>query len=388
LFNESMIPYLIEAGYEFALLPGKALIGEDGNPVDPYRVYQLKDDFIIVPIDEGFSQAQEHFIETPWFADEVINGTGIAMESASPYLVTTSSDGENGEWFRRIDEENGFFGHFFSPYMEFCETGEYPIRPVNLAQYLQHSRPLPVKLVEQDNTTLLEHPALKQLKKVSDLYWAKVKKGDDVDSEVRERLLQVEGSCYVLDQGLDHKKLSTLLDDIHDLLEPPKPGKTVKATGDTAADKSEVTPPAEKTSTVKHRVSQPETARNKEQANKPASTAGDDEQIDEQASAVEPAGCIKKATKKSAQGKKKVAGSGTKTAKKKTPTNHKSEEQSESPLPTAATNTRNDTASSPSSTVPKESSTVISNKDQANDKPVKSRKKEDKSQIPAARNKG
>ncbi|MGD8910550.1 MAG: polysaccharide deacetylase family protein [Chromatiales bacterium] len=252
LFNEALIPHLVAAGYQFAMLPKMALVNEDDSPVDPYRVYRLKDNFIAIPIDDGFSHAQEHFVEAPWFADEVINGIRISPESTSPYVVTTCSDGENGEWFRRVDEENGYFGHFFVPYMEFCETGEYPIRLANAIKYLHQAVPEPARLAKQDEA-LRDQPVLRQLNKVSKLYWDKLKHGVDIDPAVRELILRAEGSCYVLDQDADYKKLATSLRGILDLLESPVIDRIVKANNDSAvaipqaqADKSSSNKPSKK----------------------------------------------------------------------------------------------------------------------------------------------
>lgn len=240
LFAQAMIPHLVAAGYRYVLLPRTAMLGEDGNPVGPYQACQLDENLVGIPIDEGFSHAQEHFIEAPWFADEVANGIRVAPESASPYLVTTCSDGENGEWFRRSDEENGFFGHFFAPYMEFCETGEYPIRPVNVIAYLQQAQPLPAKPKELD-LQALRHPALERLARVSGQYWEQVKAGKQLDPATRELILQAEGSGLVLDQDPEYKKLLGLLDRIEALLIAPKT-PTSPAAGRPPAGK----PPADK----------------------------------------------------------------------------------------------------------------------------------------------
>lgn len=144
LIVPELVPALVRAGYEYVVLPSAALAMPDGGPVDPYRPYRLchgGDCIHAVPADAGFSQAQEFGLEAPWFADEARAGVARSPESGAPYLLTTWSDGENGEWFRRLDEEHGFFGQFFSPYMEFCETGEYPVRPVHLSDYLAQHRP-------------------------------------------------------------------------------------------------------------------------------------------------------------------------------------------------------------------------------------------------------
>lgn len=228
LFDETMIPHLIASGYRFVLLPKTALTDGEGNPVDPYRSYRLSDNFFAIPIDDGFSHAQEHFIEAPWFADEVVNGVHIAPESASPYLVTTCSDGENGDWFRRSDEENGFFGHFFAPYMEFCETGEYPIRPVNVIDYLKQAKPEPARLARQEMPAS-DHPALKRLQAVSRQYWEQTGSGGAVDPGIHDRILQAEESCFVFDPDPGFHSLTALLDSLSGELGTPKTGKPASA---------------------------------------------------------------------------------------------------------------------------------------------------------------
>jgi hypothetical protein len=50
---------------------------------------------------------------------------------------TTWSDGENGGWFRQTAEEAGFFGHFFAPLMERVRSGQSPVRPDLISDYLR-----------------------------------------------------------------------------------------------------------------------------------------------------------------------------------------------------------------------------------------------------------
>jgi hypothetical protein len=324
---------LLAAGYQFAMLPKMALVNEDDSPVDPYRVYRLKDNFIAIPIDDGFSHAQEHFVEAPWFADEVINGIRISPESTSPYVVTTCSDGENGEWFRRVDEENGYFGHFFVPYMEFCETGEYPIRPANAIKYLHHAAPEPARLAKQDEA-LRDHPVLRQLNKVSELYWDKLKHGVDVDPAVRELILRAEGSCYVLDQDADYKKLAASLRGILDLLEPPVVSRIVKASNDSAAaipqaqaDRSSSTKPSKKQASVEKLVTSPK-------------------------------GHIDKATKKRNTSKKKAANEKEKVSAKGAGASRKKSVKTRQS--TSSSVARTDTATSSSPSLPAEGGATIS----------------------------
>jgi peptidoglycan/xylan/chitin deacetylase (PgdA/CDA1 family) len=351
LFDEALIPHLIAAGYQFAMLPKTALVKGDNCPVDPYRVYQLKDNFIVIPIDDGFSHAQEHFVEVPWFADEVINGIRIAPESASPYLVTTCSDGENGEWFRRLDEENGYFGHFFIPYMEFCETGEYPIRPANVVNYLHHAEPEPAQLAKQDEA-LRDHPVLSQLKKVSELYWNKLKNGVDVDPSVRELILRAEGSCFVLDQDSDYKKMATLLHSILDLLETPKANNDLSVSGDSA-------------------VAMPDP-----QADKPLSTQPPKKQASVKKLAASAKSRTNETTKKRSSSKKKaLTRKESVSANKVATSSRKSVKTRQS---TSSTVTKTGTARTASSSLPTEGDTTISENTPLKEMPIKTRKKSTK----------
>jgi len=61
--------------------------------------------------------------------------------AAKPCLVTTWTDGENGGWFRQIDEQAGFWGYFFAPYMEKVRAQQSPIRPITVSEFVTHQSP-------------------------------------------------------------------------------------------------------------------------------------------------------------------------------------------------------------------------------------------------------
>ncbi len=245
VFSMEMVPALTAVGYEYVLLGNSALKTEDDQPVDPYHTYQLShqgDSITVVPWDAGFSQAQEHGLDAPWLADEVRNGVAQSPALDCPYLLTTCSDGENGEWFRQLDEAQGFFGHFFSPYMEFCETGEFPIRPANLTRYI-HSYPA-THAVYLRNDIALERStwnypaeqkaALDQLFRVSEHYWSQVKTGGKTSpgishealAQARRLMLQATGSCYLLGQGKQFENMIELLEQAEILLATNKQAQT------------------------------------------------------------------------------------------------------------------------------------------------------------------
>ncbi len=255
LFVAEMVPALARAGYEYVLLPATALALADGNDADPYRAYRLCHQgarIDVVPWDRGFSESQAFGLEAPWFADEVRNGVARAPASDAPHLLTTWSDGENGEWFRRLDETHGFFGQFFSPYMEFCETGEFPVRPVHLSDYLREHRPrveatlragrAPEAGLDADGLAARE-----RLFRVAARYWslARPAAGQPAPAPAREAMararaliLRAEESDCLLGDAARREAMRGLLDEAEGLL-----GGAPEPAGQASANAAEVPPP-------------------------------------------------------------------------------------------------------------------------------------------------
>jgi hypothetical protein len=264
LFTPAMIPALVRAGYEYVLLPQSRLVMPDGSGVDPYRPYRISHEswqIVAVPLDGGFSHAQETGIEAPWFADEVRNGVAQSPPSQAPHLLSTWSDAENGEWFRRLDEEQGFFGHFFAPYMEFCETGEFPVRPVHLSEFLRANRSAtqvglrndsPDAVIATGPGGLAEDPARERLFRSSARYWTLAKAAAQPAQAraallgARELILQAEDSALLLGDADHRAAMLGLLDRADQLLDPkpsaapappavPKPTQAAPTTAKQAA---------------------------------------------------------------------------------------------------------------------------------------------------------
>ncbi len=238
VFSAAMIPALVRAGYEYVLLPAPMLVTPDGAGADPYRPYWLSHQGVriaAVPCDSGFSQAQEVGLDVAWFADEVRSGVAQSPARSAPYLLTTWSDGENGEWFRRLDEEHGFFGQFFSPYMEFCETGEFPVQPVHLTDYLQEHPP------ETEIGLRADVPAWvvaatggegaiavrDRLRRVSARYWSLARSAphsaplQKALPQARELILRAEDSGFLLGDAARQAMMLELLDRADRLLGAP-----------------------------------------------------------------------------------------------------------------------------------------------------------------------
>ena len=141
-------------------------------------------------------------------------------KARKPCLVTTWTDGENGGWFRQTHEEAGFWGHFFSPYMERVRAGQIPIRPVFLSEYLRDHPPGSVVEVERGTWNIGprggedfsqwagspgQQEALKELWEVSRRFHeVRRRVGAGAPEEVRghllrarEAILRAETSCYL-----------------------------------------------------------------------------------------------------------------------------------------------------------------------------------------------
>lgn len=229
MFSLDMLPLLHALDYEYLVLPHSLLVDQDEAPVDPYRTYLLRQgdvEITVAPCDEGFSHAQEHGLGASWLADELRNGVARSPHSDAPYLMTSCSDGENGEWFRRLDEEQGFFGHFFSPYMEFCQTGEFPVRPESLAHHV-HTHPAHQAVRLSRQTPQLPptlKPVLARLNALSASCRDALKPGAPLKADItrdalrqaHELILQAQGSGYLMTG--DHAALVELLDRVEALL--------------------------------------------------------------------------------------------------------------------------------------------------------------------------
>lgn len=142
-FTMEMIPALVRHGYEYVIIdsvhvkPKTTLSSEDRV----YRTHIAECDgarITIVPRDRDLSNAQESGLDAGWFEGEVGRKTATANR---PCLMTTWSDGENGGWFRQMDEGSGFWGHFFSPYMERVRSGQMTIRPTTLSEFVAGNPP-------------------------------------------------------------------------------------------------------------------------------------------------------------------------------------------------------------------------------------------------------
>ncbi|ACD83383.1 glycoside hydrolase family 57 [Candidatus Methylacidiphilum infernorum] len=218
-FTMEMIPYLVEAGYSYAIVDSVHVRRENGQPVSPCKVYRAEwqgKGIAIVPRERDLSNAQQSGMDPAWFTAEIKNKTKSAPP---PKLITTWTDGENGGWFRNLSDGANFWGYFFAPYMEKIRLGE-EIEPVLLSQFIAEYPP--VEKVEvrtgawnvgstsgydfsQWTGTSAQKKALEQIYKLAARYWERSKSQkatSDLEfkrklGEVRKLVLQAETSCYL-----------------------------------------------------------------------------------------------------------------------------------------------------------------------------------------------
>jgi len=142
-FTMEMIPALARNGYRYVVVDSVHIKPKESAPGEEalYRLHPAEyrgASITVIPRDRDLSNAQESGFDPGWFATEVVRKTGRASESC---LVTTWTDGENGGWFRQIQEEGGFWGYFFAPYMERVRTGQMPVRPVSIEEFAASNPP-------------------------------------------------------------------------------------------------------------------------------------------------------------------------------------------------------------------------------------------------------
>ncbi len=138
-FSMELIPLLVKAGYQYAVVNTEFIQPHGGGVADVFAAYKAYHEnawINIIAIDRDFSQAQASGLDPVWFASESRRRVLCAEPADTPRLLTSWSSGENGDWFRNPDEGEGFFGHFFAPYMEHAEIGEFPTQPIAISEFL------------------------------------------------------------------------------------------------------------------------------------------------------------------------------------------------------------------------------------------------------------
>jgi len=220
-FSMEMVPAIKAAGYEYVVVDHVHVQPQnDKDKADYFKPYKAtfdKASITVIPRNRDISNAQESGLNPGWFTSEVMRKLSDRPKSKYPSLVTTWSDGENGGWFRQMDENSGFFGYFFKPFMEMVRAKETNIQPIKISDYLKEHPPQDEAFVQtgawnvastsgydfsQWNGSESQKQAINELFKTSRRYWQlkntklPLKKKEILD-KARKSVLDAETSCYL-----------------------------------------------------------------------------------------------------------------------------------------------------------------------------------------------
>ena len=133
-----LIPHLKRAGYRYVIVDSEYV-----RPLDPMSWHELRyrphvaeyggEEIIVVVRDRDLSKAQLAGMDYDWFYGELLDRT---KHCEFPPLVTTATPGENGGWFRNVDEEANFWGHCYRPALDAVRSGLSLLRPTFINDYL------------------------------------------------------------------------------------------------------------------------------------------------------------------------------------------------------------------------------------------------------------
>jgi hypothetical protein len=137
-FDMRLIPHLKRAGYRYVLVDSEYV-----RPIDAMSWQEIRyrphiaeyggEQIIVVVRDREISAAQLAGMDYDWFHKELIDRT---KDCNFPPLVTTATAGENGGWFRNVDEEANFWTYFYREALNKIRTGLSPMRPTFISDYL------------------------------------------------------------------------------------------------------------------------------------------------------------------------------------------------------------------------------------------------------------
>lgn len=220
-FCMEMVPAIKKAGYEYVVVDHVHVHPKaEGKPLDPFLPYLASfggETITVIPRNRDLSNAQESGFNPEWFLNEVDNKIAGSPAPQSPRLVTTWSDGENGGWFRQIDENAGFFGYFWQPLVNKVRSGEARIVTCKISDFLKKNPPIEYATVKtgawnvastsgydfsQWNGSGSQKKAIQDLIDVSRRYWQlkdeRLSRAQAVQlAEARKFILDAETSCYL-----------------------------------------------------------------------------------------------------------------------------------------------------------------------------------------------
>ncbi|MBN1655617.1 MAG: glycoside hydrolase family 57 [Deltaproteobacteria bacterium] len=138
-FCMEMIPYLKRFGYRYVVV--------DHEHIEPisdmswgrlrYRPHIARyggAEIIVVPRDREISNAQQSGFDPGWFAYELGERTKFCDDF--PPLVVSWTDGDNGGWFRNLNENSGFWGWFYQPMLQWQRSGTLALSQISINEYL------------------------------------------------------------------------------------------------------------------------------------------------------------------------------------------------------------------------------------------------------------
>lgn len=137
-FDMELIPHLKKAGYRYVLVDSEYVDPVDDMPWQeiryrPHIAEYEGEEIIVVVRDRELSAAQLSGMEYEWFHNEIHERTKWCD---FPPLVTTASDGDNGGWFRNVNEKANFWNAFYREALDEIRAGRSPMRPTLIGEYL------------------------------------------------------------------------------------------------------------------------------------------------------------------------------------------------------------------------------------------------------------
>jgi 4-alpha-glucanotransferase len=137
-FDMKLIPHLKKAGYRYVLVDSEYVDPIDKMPWQeiryrPHIAEYEGEEMIIVVRDRELSAAQLSGMEYDWFRHEIYERTKWCD---FPPLVTTATDGDNGGWFRNVNEKANFWNAFYREALDEIRAGRSSMRPTFITEYL------------------------------------------------------------------------------------------------------------------------------------------------------------------------------------------------------------------------------------------------------------
>jgi alpha-amylase/alpha-mannosidase (GH57 family) len=138
-FSMEMIPVLKRHGYKYVLVdcwyikPRREMRWEEVR-YRPHIARYEGEEIIVIPRNRELSSAQQSGLDPGWFQHEIYERTKACD---FPALVTTWTDGENGGWFRNINIQSSFWGHFYHQILNRYREGTLGFTPIHISNYLE-----------------------------------------------------------------------------------------------------------------------------------------------------------------------------------------------------------------------------------------------------------